>query len=93
MARKKYNGKKNNGMSSMDNRRRKEQMDSQMIKEDPSCIANLPKEVVMKEYGVPYYSGNMDLNDSISGVDAQIDEDVSAMAKYGQRGKKYPQKY
>jgi len=73
--------------------RRKEAMDSQMIKENPNAVANLPQEVHYKPYGSPYYAKGSDLNDTIRGVDAQIDEDMYGINRYGKRGKKYPQKY
>jgi hypothetical protein len=59
-----------------------------MISEDRNAIANLPQEVIMKEYPRVDYAANYDLNDNIRGVDAQMYED-SKRKKNGP----YPEKY
>lgn len=58
-------------------RRRQEMEDGGMIREDRSAIANLPQEVMMKAYPKtgPYMPE--DLDDTIRGVDKQIDGDDS----------------
>ena len=58
-------------------RRKQEMEDGGMIREDRSAIANLPQEVMMKAYPKtgPYMPE--DLNDTISGVDSQMDGDDS----------------
>jgi len=76
----------------MDPRRRRELEDSMMISEDHSAMANLPQNVMMKEYPkAPYLvDGDMNLNDTIRGVDEQMWKD-----SHGRDLKKdkYPEKY
>lgn len=45
---------------------------SSMIHEDHRAIANLPQEVMIKSYGMPGSYMREELNDDISGVDAQM---------------------
>ena len=54
-------------------RKRQEMQDSGMIRENPNAIANLPQEVMIKAYPVtgPYMPEG--LEDSIRGVDHQMD--------------------
>lgn len=56
-------------------RRRMEMMDAGMIHEDRSQIANLPQEVMIKPYPMtgPYMPEELD--DTIRGVDRQMDYD------------------
>ena len=56
-------------------RRTEEMQDAGMIREDRSKIANLPQEVMFKEYpkAGPYLPEGLD--DSIRSVDYQMDED------------------
>jgi hypothetical protein len=58
-------------------RRTQEMQDGGMIREDRSAIANLPQEVMMKAYPKtgPYMPE--DLDDTIRGVDKQMDGDDS----------------
>lgn len=75
-----------------DDRKRKEYEDSMMIKEDRSAVANLPQNVMMKEYPkTDYYY--YDLDDTQRGVNVQMDDDVRMEKKLGKAGKKYPEKY
>jgi hypothetical protein len=55
-------------------RRHEEMRDAGMIHEDHGAIANLPQEVMMKPY--PYAGANMPegLDDTIRGVDHQMNE-------------------
>ena len=71
-----------------DARRRQEYEDSMMIKEDKSCMANLPKEVIMKEYPKSPYYNQGDLNDTIRGVDRQLADDAysKSLKKGGDKG-------
>ena len=63
--------------SGQDARRTQEMEDAGMIREDRSKIANLPQEVMFKEYPKtgPYLPE--DLNDDIRGVDRQMNYDDS----------------
>ncbi len=56
-------------------RRHEEMRDAGMISEDHSAIANMPQGVIMREY--PKGSGYMpeNLDDTIRGVDRQMDID------------------
>ena len=58
-------------------RRTQEMEDAGMIHEDRSAIANLPQEVMFKTYPRtgPYMPENLD--DTIKGVDKQMDMDDS----------------
>lgn len=58
-------------------RKRQEMQDSGMIRENPNAIANLPQEVMIKAYPMtgPYLPEG--LEDSIRGVDHQMDYDDS----------------
>jgi len=61
--------------SGMDARRAQESSDAGMI---PSSrgIANMPQEVVYKQYPAQGYSGTEGLNDTMSGVDKQMKSDM-----------------
>lgn len=71
-------------------RRRQEYEDGAMIREDHSAIANLPQNVVMREYPRSPYVDQPDLNDNIRGIDEQMWKD-----SHGRDVKKggYPEKY
>lgn len=68
-------------------RRRREMEDSYMINEDRNAIANLPQEAFMKKYPQNPYNPS-DLDDTIRGVDRQIDADHSEMMRH-----RKPEKY
>jgi hypothetical protein len=63
-------------------RRHMEMMDGGMIREDHSAIANLPQGVMMKPYPMtgPYMPEGLD--DTIRGVDKQMDSDDSQRARH-----------
>jgi len=63
-------------------RRTMEMQDAGMIRENPNAIANLPQEVMIKAYpkNGPYMPSG--LNDTIEGVDAQMDYDDSQRAAH-----------
>ena len=65
----------------MDDRKRREYEDSTMIREDRSAPSNLPQEVVHKMYPKIGYGMKMELDDTIRGVDDQMDDDVREMMK------------
>lgn len=71
-------------------RKRMEAEGSDMIHEDRSCIANLPKEVMFKEYPATPYD-NYGLNDDIKGIDVQIRDDVRSSKR--KSGQPYPDKW
>lgn len=66
----------------MDPRRRQEMEDAGMIHEDHSAIANLPQNVMVKAYPKtgPYLPEVLD--DTIRGVDRQMDGDDSKRAEH-----------
>ena len=65
----------------MEGRRTQEMQDGGMIREDRSAIANLPQEVMIKAYPKtgPYMPENLD--DTIGGVDKQMDKDDNGRRK------------
>ena len=65
-----------------DARRTQEMQDAGMIRENPAAIANLPQEVMIKAYPKtgPYLPEV--LEDTIKGVDAQMDQDDSQRRKH-----------
>lgn len=69
-------------------RRHQEMMDGGMIREDHAAIANLPQGVMIKPYPKtgPYMPEGLD--DTIRGVDNQMDADDSQRAKHF-----FPHKY
>lgn len=63
-------------------RRRKEMRDAGMIHEDPRQIANLPQEVRMESYPKCGPWTPEDIDDTLRGVDRQIDYDDSQKMKH-----------
>lgn len=63
-------------------RRAQEMMDGGMIREDHAAIANLPQNVMMKPYPKtgPYLPEGVD--DTIRGIDNQMDADDSQRQRY-----------
>jgi len=59
----------------MEPRRRQEMEDAGMIHEDHRAIANLPQNVMIKEYPKPGPYMPEGLDDTIAGVDRQMDYD------------------
>lgn len=59
----------------MEPRRRQEMEDAGMINEDHSAIANMPQGVMMKPYSKPYNYLPEGLDDTIRGIDNQMDND------------------
>ncbi len=67
----------------VDARRRLEREDAKMIHEDRSAVANLPQGVIMKSYPSNYDGQTFpELNDTISGIDRQINQDFGGMKKH-----------
>lgn len=65
-----------------------EHEDYTMLHEDRHAIANMPQQVIMKEYPRRHYSMDENLNDDIRGVDVQQRDDGKRQ-KHGP----YPEKY
>lgn len=59
----------------LDPRRRLEREDAGMINEDHRAFANLPQEVIMREYPKAGFYATDKLDDTIRGVDGQMDAD------------------
>jgi hypothetical protein len=58
-----------------------------MINEDHSAFANLPQSVIMKEYKKPDYTDFDNIDDTISGIDRQIDADVMQAKRHKSKSK------
>ena len=58
-----------------------------MLTADPSAIANMPQDVKMVPFPKTIYGTDPDLNDRLSGLDAQINKDISTRMKYKSRSK------
>lgn len=70
------------GMYEGHNERRKQEMqDGGMIVEDHKAIANMPQEVRYHDWPGKYQGLDGDLNDTISGINQQLDKDESGMKK------------
>jgi len=69
-------------------RRRQEMMDGMMIKEDHSKIANLPQEVMIKDWPKTRAYLGEGLDDTIRGIDRQMDSLDGAKAKSHEEPKK-----
>jgi len=76
--------------SDMDSRRAMERRDFNMISEDRSAYANLPQQVVFRQYPECEYL-EYGLNDNIVGVDKQKNKDVRG-ARREMKGQ-YPEKW
>ena len=73
--------------SGYDERRALEAKHYDMISEDKTKIANLPQEVMMKEYPRFRYGLDPFLDDTINGVDDQMYADDSKMKKHISKSK------
>jgi hypothetical protein len=69
-------------------RRHQEMKDAGMIHEDHSAIANMPQGVIMRDWPKGGHGMREGLNDTISGIDRQMDEDDSKRNKH-ERPHKY----
>jgi hypothetical protein len=61
--------------------------DGDLIHEDRNAMANLPQEVIMKPYKKPDYTDFDNLDDTITGIDRQIDSDVSIAKRHKSKSK------
>lgn len=91
MAKKKrYYAKKESMESASDPRRRLEGQDSRMINEDMNACANLPQNVIYREWPKAPYGMNYDLDDTIGVIDVQIHRDSDKRKSQKQM---FPEKY
>jgi hypothetical protein len=61
---------------------RTQKKDSSMISEDRSAIANMPQNVIMKDWSDKETYMPENLDDTIRGIDEQIREDNSKRSKH-----------
>ena len=72
----------NEFFAGVDPRRRQEIADGGMVREDHRQMANLPRQAIHAEYPqAPYYSSNY-MDNAERGVDDQLDDNNSSMARY-----------
>lgn len=64
-----------------------ESRDSSMISENKGAVANLPQEVMYKPWPKVGHYLDGELNDKISGIDKQMDEDGRDMKRHKQNNK------
>ncbi|MFI5332616.1 MAG: hypothetical protein ACHQVS_00785 [Candidatus Babeliales bacterium] len=69
-------------------KRRQEMMDGSMIKEDHSAIANMPQGVIMREYPKVSHYTPENLDDTMKGIDHQMDSLDGAKEKSHMHPKK-----
>ncbi len=69
-------------------RRHQEMADAGMIHEDHSAIANMPQHVIMKDWPAGGSAMPENINDTISGVNRQMNEDGSKRSRH-ERPHKY----
>lgn len=77
-----------NYYAGFDDKKRRELEDGNMIREDRGAIANLPQNVVYRQYGYKAYGTPEELMDDITGVDRQMEMDDRKMQRFMQ-----PEKY
>lgn len=69
-------------MAGVDPRRRQEMMDGMMIHEDHHAVANLPQHVVQRDFPKSGKTAAPYLDDTIHGVDKQIDDSDRKMLQH-----------
>lgn len=62
--------------------RKQEARDFGMISEDKSACANMPQQVIYREWPKAGHYADYNLDDTIKGVDKQMNEDGSGMARH-----------
>ena len=67
--------------------RRQEAKDFSMISEDKSACANLPQDVKYHAWPKPGYYANYDLDDTVRGIDEQMDADGAGMRRNKSKSK------
>jgi hypothetical protein len=63
-------------------RRRQEMKDAGMITEDHNAIANMPQEVRYHDWPGNYRNFDADIDDTISGINRQMDMDESTAKRH-----------
>ncbi len=71
----------------LNNARRQEHEDFEMISEDHSAVANLPQEVKYHAWPTERHYAEYDLDDTIRGIDKQMDEDGMQMRRHKAKSK------
>lgn len=66
-----------------------EKQDAGMIREDHSACANLPQQVIQKEWPKTTYFDHSDLRkwDNARGIDRQMDEDANGASRHRSKSK------
>lgn len=66
-----------------------EKEDAEMIREDHSACANLPQEVIQKEWPRTTFFDHSDLGkwDNARGIDRQMDEDTNGASRHRSKSK------
>lgn len=67
--------------------RKQEARDFAMISEDKSAVANMPQQVKYHAWPKPGYYADYDLDDTIRGINKQMDEDGSGMRRHKSKSK------
>ncbi len=66
----------------VDPRRRQEMADGGMVREDHVAMSNLPRQAIHCEYPQSYYYGTPYLDDTIRGIDDELDDNNNSFARY-----------
>ena len=77
-----YSSKVKSDMNGLMGRERMDRASFEMISEDHSAIANLPKEAIYKEWPKASYYADFNLDNNIRGIDDQIGDDGRQMMKH-----------
>lgn len=64
-----------------------EKRDAGMIHEDRSSCANMPQQVIQKEWPRTSYYNHSELNDKVSGIDSQMNADVAGANRHRSKSK------
>ena len=77
-----YTGGMEGYYSGPEDRLKQEAVDGSMIREDHNAVANLPQNVIMRPYRKGGYGMPEALNDTIVGIDRQLDYDDGKRDKH-----------
>ena len=77
------------GMEEYEHRKMRRRFEDEggMIHEDKGAMANLPQEVMMKEYPKFGYGLDEQLDDTARGIDGQIYDDMAGMKRHLSKSK------